>query len=113
MRHAAAPTPTHRRVWVLYGQQKRPVTRSQPAGELGGRYWNRTSDLLGVNEWQEGQSRSLVQVVGLSRSAEVGAGRRGCCTLLSPVTARAAELVGTRPAQRGLHQQHLTVRSST
>jgi hypothetical protein len=27
-----------------------PVTRSQLAAELGGRYWDRTSDLLGVNE---------------------------------------------------------------
>jgi hypothetical protein len=35
---------------VLYGQRKRPVTRSQLAAELGGRYWDRTSDLLGVNE---------------------------------------------------------------
>jgi integrase len=36
--------------FLLYGHQKRPVTWSQLAGELGGRYWDRTSDLLGVNE---------------------------------------------------------------
>jgi hypothetical protein len=30
-----------------------------------GRYWDRTSDLLGVNEWQGGQCWSLVQVAGL------------------------------------------------
>ncbi len=35
---------------VLYEHQKRPVRCSEPAGELGGRYWDRTSDLLGVNE---------------------------------------------------------------
>ena len=29
---------------------KRPVPELEPAGELGGRYWDRTSDLLGVNE---------------------------------------------------------------
>jgi len=33
---------------LLHQDQKRPVARSQPAAELGGRYWDRTSDLLGV-----------------------------------------------------------------
>jgi hypothetical protein len=47
-----------------------------------GRYWDRTSDLLGVNEWQESLYRSLVQFRGLLRSYEVGAGWRGCCTYL-------------------------------
>ena len=35
---------------LLPQDQKRPVPRSEPAAELGGRYWDRTSDLLGVNE---------------------------------------------------------------
>ncbi len=35
---------------LLHQDRKRPVARSQPAAELGGRYWDRTSDLLGVNE---------------------------------------------------------------
>jgi hypothetical protein len=34
---------------LLHEDPKRPVTRSQLAAELGGRYWDRTSDLLGVN----------------------------------------------------------------
>ena len=41
-----------------------------------------TSDLLGVNELRSGRCWSLVQVVSLRRSHEVGAGRRGCCTYL-------------------------------
>ncbi len=28
---------------------KRPIPEPEPAFELGGRYWDRTSDLLGVN----------------------------------------------------------------
>ena len=40
------------------------------------------SDHLGVNELHGGQYWSLVQLTGLSRSYEVGAGRRGCCTYL-------------------------------
>ena len=39
-------------------------------------------DLLGVNELHGGRCRSLVQVVNLYRSHEVGAGRPGCCTFL-------------------------------
>ena len=35
---------------LLPEDQKRPVPESEPASELGGRYWDRTSDLLGVNE---------------------------------------------------------------
>jgi hypothetical protein len=34
---------------MLPQDEKRPVPWSEPAGELGGRYWDRTSDLLGVN----------------------------------------------------------------
>jgi hypothetical protein len=56
--------------------------RSQLVGEPGGRYRDRTSDLLGVNEWHGSQYRSLTQLTGLLRSYEVGAGRRGCCTYL-------------------------------
>ena len=37
-------------------------------------------DHLGVNEWHGSQYWSLVQLTGLLRSHEVGAGRRGCCT---------------------------------
>jgi hypothetical protein len=48
----------------------------------GWRYWDRTSDLLGVNEWQEGQRRSLVQLTDLLRSHAVGEVWRGCCTYL-------------------------------
>ena len=43
---------------------------------------DRTCDLLGVNEWQGGRCWSLVQVVSLRWSHEVGPGRRGCCTCL-------------------------------
>jgi hypothetical protein len=35
---------------LLHQDPKGPVPRSEPAAELGGRYWDRTSDLLGVNE---------------------------------------------------------------
>jgi Transposase, Mutator family len=35
---------------IYSGDQKRPAPRSEPAVDLGGRYWDRTSDLLGVNE---------------------------------------------------------------
>jgi hypothetical protein len=35
---------------VLYVQQKGPVPKLELALDLGGRYWDRTSDLLGVNE---------------------------------------------------------------
>jgi hypothetical protein len=31
------------------GQSKRPVRDPEPAVEVGGRYWDRISDLLGVN----------------------------------------------------------------
>jgi hypothetical protein len=31
-------------------RSNKPVGRWQPASDLGGRYWDRTSDLLGVNE---------------------------------------------------------------
>lgn len=41
-----------------------------------------SSDHLGVNEWHAGLCRSLVQLTGLLRSHEVGAGRIGCCTYL-------------------------------
>ena len=40
------------------------------------------SDHLGVNEWQGSQYWWLMQLTGLLRSYEVGAGRRGCCTYL-------------------------------
>jgi hypothetical protein len=50
-------------------------TKIDMGADLGGRYWDRTSDLLGVNEWQGGRSRSLMQVRGLPRSYEVDAGR--------------------------------------
>ena len=43
-----------------------PVTAL--AAELGGRYWDLTSDLLGVNEAHGGRSRTLSQVTGLWRS---------------------------------------------
>jgi hypothetical protein len=39
-------------------------------------------DLLGVNELYGSQYWSLAQLTSLLRSYEVGAGRRGCCTLL-------------------------------
>jgi hypothetical protein len=39
-----------------------------------------TGDHLGVNELHGGRCRSLVQVVGLCRSHEVGTGQQGCCT---------------------------------
>ena len=67
---------------LLHQDPKRPVAWSQPAAELGGRYWDRTSDLLGVNELHGGRCWSLVQLTGLLRSYEVGTGRRGCCTYL-------------------------------
>jgi hypothetical protein len=35
---------------VLYGMQKRPAPLPEPASDLVGRYWDRTSDLFGVNE---------------------------------------------------------------
>lgn len=35
---------------LLYGQQKGHLPRWEVAFELGGRYWDRTSDLFGVNE---------------------------------------------------------------
>ena len=41
-----------------------PLAGASEGGELGGRYWDRTSDLLGVNEWQEGQQRSSAQAGG-------------------------------------------------
>jgi hypothetical protein len=34
---------------LLYGTCKRPVAMLQPASYLRGRYWDRTSDLFGVN----------------------------------------------------------------
>ena len=40
------------------------------------------ADHLGVNESHGSQYWSLVQLTGLLRSYEVGAGRRGCCTCL-------------------------------
>jgi hypothetical protein len=46
----------------------------------GGRYWDRTSDLLGVNEAHPGQCRSMAVASGLERSFRVDAGRLGCCT---------------------------------
>src|SRR6266576_173843 len=49
---------------------------------IGGRYWDRTSDLLGMNEWHGGRCWSLPQVKSLLRSHEVVAGRIGCCTHL-------------------------------
>ncbi len=52
------------------------------ASDLGGRYWDRTSDFLGVNEWQGGLFRSLTQFKGLPRSDEVNVGRPGCCIFL-------------------------------
>jgi hypothetical protein len=42
----------------------------------------RTGDLLGVNELRGSQYWPLVQLTGLLRSHEVGAGQRGCCTYL-------------------------------
>jgi len=39
-------------------------------------------DQLGVNEWHRGRFRSLVQVIGLYQSYQVGAGLQGCCTYL-------------------------------
>jgi hypothetical protein len=39
-------------------------------------------DLLGVNELHGGRYSSLVQLTGLFRSYEVGAGRGGCCIYL-------------------------------
>ncbi len=38
--------------------------------------------LLGVNELRGSQYWPLVQLTGLLRLCEVGAGRRGCCTYL-------------------------------
>ena len=35
--------------------QKPSLKINDQASDLGGRYWDRTSDLLGVNERQEGQ----------------------------------------------------------
>ena len=35
---------------VLPEKQNGRFPETEPAGELGGRYWDRTSDLLGVNE---------------------------------------------------------------
>jgi hypothetical protein len=49
---------------------------------VGGRYWDRTSDLLGVNESPRGRYGSLTQVSGRSRSLEVDVVRCSCCTLL-------------------------------
>jgi hypothetical protein len=50
-RSASSATGSHDRCCrlLLPQEQKRPVTRAQLAAELGGRYWDRTSDLLGVN----------------------------------------------------------------
>jgi hypothetical protein len=59
--------------------------------ELGGRYWDRTSDLLGVNELHGGLCPSLAQVTGPSRSDGVGAGRWGCCTFPLPSLGLALE----------------------
>ena len=58
------------------------LTKIEIAAELGGRYWDRTSDLLGVNETHVGRWRSLTQLRGLYRSDEVDVGRQGCCTPL-------------------------------
>jgi hypothetical protein len=52
-----------------------PDLQDGDSGDLGG-------DLLGVNEWHGSQYWSLVQLMGLVRSYEVSAGRRGCCTYL-------------------------------
>jgi integrase len=35
---------------VLYGNKNGRFPQKEPASDLGGRYWDRTSDLLGVNE---------------------------------------------------------------
>jgi hypothetical protein len=40
------------------------------------------AERLGVNELHGSQYRSLVQLMGLLLSYEVGARRRGCCTYL-------------------------------
>ena len=47
-----------------------------------GRYWDRTSDLLGVNELHASRLRSSTPVKGFPGSYEVDAGRRRCCTFL-------------------------------
>jgi len=44
-----------------------------------------------VNEWQDSQCRSLVQVVSLFWSDEVVTGRQGCCTPLLYCYAHALE----------------------
>src|ERR1700722_17510693 len=50
--------------------------------DLRQRDLGRSSDLLGVNELHVGRCRSLVQLVSLGWSDEVGVGRQGCCTSL-------------------------------
>ena len=57
-----------------------PRPRQEPGPALVGP--RSSSDHLGVNEWHAGLCRSLVQLTGLLRSYEVGAGRIGCCTYL-------------------------------
>ena len=69
---------------------KGPVPQPEQALDLGGRYWDRTSDLLGVNDLHGGRCRSFMQVEGLSRSHAVGTGRHGCC--ISPLYAQPGQL---------------------
>lgn len=55
---------------LLYQDRRGPIPWSEPAAEIGGRHWDRTNDLLGVNELQGGQCWSLVQVQGPGKVAD-------------------------------------------
>jgi hypothetical protein len=67
---------------VLYGSPQDGLSACDLVSDLGGRYWDRTSDLLGVNEPPGGRCRSLMQVSGRSRSLKVDVVRCSCCTLV-------------------------------
>ena len=51
-------------------------------GLSGGRYWDRTSDLFGVNCWQRGRVRSPARSGGLIELCPAPWSRRRCCTSL-------------------------------
>ena len=51
------------------------IARARFPADTGERAYTHFPDLLGVNELHGGRCRSFVQVAGLWRSHEVGAGR--------------------------------------
>ena len=98
--------------------QPEPVTaHGSDACDKGLHCWESRGpdDLLGVNEWHGGRYWSLVQLTGLLRSYQIGAGRRGCCTYLLYLRRNTAMLFspGTCAGREGVNLHGVSTPSAT